>query len=55
MKEVKKFREIQMDMLLLENKSKKKDGIYNVNFSKVYNVVTSWMKTHPKDMEILGR
>lgn len=33
----------------------KKDTIHNVNSSKVYDVVTSWMKTHPKDMEILGR
>ena len=33
----------------------KKDTIHNVNSSKVYDIVTSWMKTHPKDMEILGR
>ena len=33
----------------------KKDTIHDVNSSKVYDVVTSWMKTHPKDMEILGR
>ena len=33
----------------------KKDTVYDVNSSKVYDVVTSWMKTHPKDMEILGR
>lgn len=31
----------------------KKDTIHNVNSSKVYDVVISWMKTHPKDMEIL--
>ncbi len=33
----------------------KKDTIHDVNSSKVYNIVTSWMKTHPKDMEILGK
>lgn len=33
----------------------KKDTIHDVNSSKVYDIVTSWMKTHPKDMEILGR
>lgn len=33
----------------------KKDTIHDVSSSKVYDVVTSWMKTHPKDMEILGR
>ena len=33
----------------------KKDTIHNVPLSKVYDIVTNWMKTHPKDMEILGR
>ena len=33
----------------------KKDTIHDVSSSKVYDVVTSWMKTHPKDMEILGK
>ena len=33
----------------------KKDTIHDVSSSKVYEVVTSWMKTHPKDMEILGK
>lgn len=44
------------DVIVLRKKFKeKKDTIHDVNSSKVYDVVTSWMKTHPKDMEILGR
>lgn len=41
--------------LYKEDCLKKKDTIHNINSSKVYDVVISWMKTHPKDMEILGR
>ena len=44
------------DVIVLGKQFKeKKDTVHDVNSSKVYDVVTSWMKTHPKDMEILGR
>ena len=43
------------NVIVLKQFKEKKDTIHNVNSSKVYDVVTSWMKTHPKDMEILGR
>ena len=41
----------------IENKklAEKKDTIHGVPLSKIYDVVTDWMKTHPKDMEILGK
>lgn len=39
--------------IIIGKQFKEKDTIHDVNSSKVYDVVTSWMKTHPKDMEIL--
>ena len=38
------------------NKMKeKKDIVHGVPLQKIYDVVTDWMKKHPKDMEILSK